>query len=83
MRSTRLAVLVLFGEAEICYVEDGRLPARSGGRTGGSGSTARPAGSPGGPRFADGRPLRNVVDTRLGYVGLAPLVGTLREGSIG
>ena len=34
-------------------------------------------------RFADGRPLRNVVDIRLGYVGSAPLVGTSREGSIG
>ena len=34
-------------------------------------------------RYPDGRPLRNVVDIRLGYVGSAPLVGTSREGSIG
>jgi phosphoglycerate dehydrogenase-like enzyme len=34
-------------------------------------------------RFTDGRPLRNVVDKRLGYVGSAPLVGTSREGGIG
>jgi phosphoglycerate dehydrogenase-like enzyme len=34
-------------------------------------------------RFTRGRPLRNVVDTRLGYVGSAPLVGASREGSIG
>jgi hypothetical protein len=34
-------------------------------------------------RFADGRPLRNVFDIRLGYVGSAPLVGTSRKGSIG
>jgi phosphoglycerate dehydrogenase-like enzyme len=34
-------------------------------------------------RFTHGRPLRNVVDTRLGYVGSAPLVGASREGSIG
>jgi phosphoglycerate dehydrogenase-like enzyme len=34
-------------------------------------------------RVADARPLRNVVDIRLGYVGSAPLVGTSRKGSIG
>jgi phosphoglycerate dehydrogenase-like enzyme len=34
-------------------------------------------------RFADGRPLRNVVDKRLGYVGSPPLVGASRKGSRG
>jgi hypothetical protein len=34
-------------------------------------------------RFADGPPLWNVFDVRLGYVGSAPLVGTSRKGSIG
>jgi phosphoglycerate dehydrogenase-like enzyme len=34
-------------------------------------------------RCTDGRPLRNVVNKQLGYVGSAPLVGTSREGSIG
>jgi phosphoglycerate dehydrogenase-like enzyme len=34
-------------------------------------------------RFTEGRPLRNVVDKRLGYVGSASLVGTSREGGIG
>jgi hypothetical protein len=34
-------------------------------------------------RVADARPLRNVVDIRLRYVGSVPLVGTSRKGSIG
>jgi phosphoglycerate dehydrogenase-like enzyme len=34
-------------------------------------------------RCTEGRPLRNVVDKRLGYVGSASLVGTSREGGIG
>jgi hypothetical protein len=33
--------------------------------------------------FTEGRPLRNVVDKRLRYVGSASLVGTSREGGIG
>ena len=32
-------------------------------------------------RSADGRPLRNVVDIRIGYVGSAPLVGTSRKAA--
>jgi hypothetical protein len=34
-------------------------------------------------RFTDRRPLRNVVDKGLGYVGSAPLVGISTEGGIG
>ncbi len=34
-------------------------------------------------RLTHGHPLRNVVDTRLGYVGSAPVVGASRKGSIG
>jgi phosphoglycerate dehydrogenase-like enzyme len=34
-------------------------------------------------RFTHRRPLRNVVDIRLGYVGTAPRVDTSREGGIG
>jgi phosphoglycerate dehydrogenase-like enzyme len=33
--------------------------------------------------LSEGRPLRNVVDKRGGYVGSASLVGTSREGGIG
>jgi hypothetical protein len=46
-----------------------------------SSSPARPVAKAAGDY--EGRPLRNVVDKRLGYVGSAPRVGTSREGGIG